>query len=264
MQSRPSLQPAAAARMARESTPPDPSAERVRLSEDELARLPASERIRYRLHAAECRFHANDNISAFVRAGEVAELKAEVQAKMQEVLRALVIDTDSDHNTQETAQRVAKMYLDEVFRGRYVPMPAVTEFPNAERLNELMIVGPITVRSACSHHMCPIFGKVWIGILPNEHSNLIGLSKYARIADWVMSRPQIQEEAVTMLANELQQRVRPDGLAIVMEADHFCMHWRGVKDTDSAMVNSVMRGAFLKDANLRREFLSLLPRKHSA
>jgi GTP cyclohydrolase I len=140
-------------------------------------------------------------------------------------------------------------------------MPQVTEFPNAERLNELMIVGPITVRSACSHHLCPIFGKVWIGLLPNEHSNLIGLSKYARICDWVMSRPQIQEEAVTMLANELQDRVRPDGLAVVMEADHFCMHWRGIKDTDSAMVNSVMRGAFLKDANLRREFLSLLPRK---
>jgi GTP cyclohydrolase I len=232
-------------------------------SEAELEQLPASERIRYRLVSEGRRFHANDNIAAFVREGEITELKAEVQAKLQEVLRALVIDTDSDHNTNETAKRVAKMYLEEVFRGRYVPMPAVTEFPNAERLNELMIVGPITVRSACSHHMCPIFGKVWIGILPNEHSNLIGLSKYARIADWIMSRPQIQEEAVTMLANELQQRVRPDGLAIVMEADHFCMHWRGVKDTDSAMVNSVMRGAFLKDANLRREFLSLLPRKNS-
>jgi GTP cyclohydrolase IA len=230
-------------------------------SEEELAKLPASERIRYRLVKAERRHHANDNISAFVREGELAELKAEVALKMQEVLRALVIDTDHDHNTRETAKRVAKMYVEEVFRGRYVPMPAVTEFPNAERLNELMIVGPITIRSACSHHMCPIFGKVWIGILPNEHSNLIGLSKYARIADWIMSRPQIQEEAVTMLANELQDRVRPDGLAIVMEADHFCMHWRGVKDTDSAMVNSVMRGAFLKDANLRREFLSLLPRK---
>ncbi len=236
---------------------------RIFRSEDELNQLPASERIRYRLVSAGRRFHANDNIAAFVRDGEITELKAEVQAKLQEVLQALVIDTESDHNTNETAKRVAKMYLEEVFRGRYVPMPAVTEFPNAERLNELMIVGPITVRSACSHHMCPIFGKVWIGILPNEHSNLIGLSKYARIADWIMSRPQIQEEAVTMLANELQQRVRPDGLAIVMEADHFCMHWRGVKDTDSAMVNSVMRGAFLKDANLRREFLSLLPRKNS-
>ncbi len=230
-------------------------------SEEELAALPASQRIRYRLVRARRRHHANDNIAAFIREGELAELKAEVAARLQDVLQALVIDTDSDHNTNETAQRVARMYLEEVFRGRYVAMPSVTEFPNVERLNELMIVGPITVRSACSHHMCPIFGKVWIGVLPNEHSNLIGLSKYARIADWIMSRPQIQEEAVTMLANELQERVRPDGLAIVMEADHFCMHWRGVKDTDSAMVNSVMRGAFLKDANLRREFLSLLPRK---
>ena len=230
-------------------------------SEEDLAKLPASERVRYRLVAAEKRFHANDNIAGFVHDGELAELKAEVQAKMHEVLRALVIDTDSDHNTQDTAKRVAKMFVEEVFRGRYVPMPAVTEFPNAERLNELMIVGPITVRSACSHHLCPIFGKVWIGLLPNEHSNLIGLSKYTRITDWIMSRPQIQEEAVTMLADELQERVRPDGLAIVMEADHFCMHWRGVKDTETAMVNSVMRGAFLKDANLRREFLSLLPRK---
>jgi GTP cyclohydrolase I len=230
-------------------------------SEAELAALPASERIRYRLVGADCRYHANDNIAAHIRDGEIDELRDEVEAKMQEVLKALVIDTDSDHNTQETARRVAKMFLTEVFRGRYVPMPAVTEFPNVERLNELMIVGPITVRSACSHHLCPIMGRVWIGILPNEHSNLIGLSKYARICDWIMSRPQIQEEAVTMLANELQSRVKPDGLALVMEADHFCMHWRGVKDDQSMMTNSVMRGSFLKDANLRREFLSLLSKK---
>ncbi len=232
-------------------------------SDEDLSRLSASERIRYRLVGADCRYHANDNISAFIEEGEMEELKAEVQAKMQEVLQALVIDTDSDHNTNETAKRVAKMFLTEVFRGRYVPMPAVTEFPNFSRLNELMIVGPVKVRSACSHHLCPIMGKVWIGILPNEHSNLIGLSKYARICDWIMSRPQIQEEAVTMLANELQDRVKPDGLAIVMEADHFCMHWRGVKDDESMMTNSVMRGAFLKDANLRREFLSLLSKKNN-
>jgi GTP cyclohydrolase I len=223
---------------------------------------PVSERIRYRLISAGCRHHANDNIAAFIQDGELEQLQNEVAAKMQEVLRALVIDTDSDHNTQETAKRVAKMYLREIFKGRYSEAPAVTEFPNAERLNELMIVGPITVRSACSHHLCPIMGKVWVGLLPNEHSNLIGLSKYARLTEWIMNRPQIQEEAVTMLANELQERVQPDGLAIVMEADHFCMHWRGVKDMDSKMTNSVMRGAFLKDPNLRREFLSLLSRKN--
>ncbi len=219
---------------------------------------PVSERIRYRLVSAGCRHHANDNIAAFIEPGELDALQAEVQARMQEVLKSLVIDTDSDHNTQETAKRVAKMFLREVFAGRYAAPPTVTEFPNASRLNELMIVGPITVRSACSHHLCPIMGKVWIGLLPNEHSNLIGLSKYARLCDWIMSRPQIQEEAVTMLANELQERVQPDGLALVMEADHFCMHWRGVKDSEAKMTNSVMRGAFLKDANLRREFLSLI------
>ena len=182
---------------------------------------------------------------------------------MQEVLRALVIDTDSDHNTNETAKRVAKMFLTEVFRGRYVPIPAVTEFPNVERLNELMIVGPITVRSACSHHLCPIIGRLWVGVMPNAHSNLIGLSKYVRLAEWIMSRPQIQEEAVTHIADLLQDKMSPDGLAIVMEADHFCMQWRGVRDMDSKMINSVMRGSFLKDPSLRREFLALVNHKKS-
>lgn len=233
-------------------------------SEEEMARLPVSERIRYRLVGAQCRYHANDNIADFIADGELEELQGEVESKMREVLRSLVIDTDSDHNTNDTAKRVAKMFLREVFKGRYEAMPSVTEFPNVSRLNELMIVGPVKVRSACSHHLCPILGRVWIGVLPNEFSNLIGLSKYARICDWIMSRPQIQEEAVIMLADELQERVKPDGLAIVMEADHFCMHWRGVKDDESMMTNSVMRGAFLKDASLRREFLSLLSKKNGS
>ena len=227
-------------------------------TEADLARLSASDRIRYRLIGANCRYHANDNIAAYIEEGELDELKTEVEAKMQEVLRSLVIDTESDHNTQETAKRVAKMFLTEVFRGRYVPMPTVTEFPNVERLNELMIVGPVKVRSACSHHLCPILGRVWIGVLPNEHSNLIGLSKYARITEWIMCRPQIQEEAVVQLADVLERKMNPDGLAIVMEADHFCMQWRGVKDMNSKMMNSVMRGSFLNDPTLRREFLSLM------
>ena len=234
---------------------------RIFRTEDELSHLSASDRIRYRLVGAQARYHANDNIAPFIRDGELDELRAEVEAKMQEVLQALVIDTESDHNTRHTARRIAKMFISEVFAGRYQPMPALTEFPNVARLNELMIIGPIKVRSACSHHLCPIMGSVWIGVLPNEHSNLIGLSKYARICHWVMTRPQIQEEAVKMLADELQEHVKPDGLAIVMEADHFCMHWRGVKDDGAMMTNSVMRGAFLKNPALRREFLSLLSKK---
>jgi GTP cyclohydrolase I len=221
---------------------------------------PVSVKIRERIKAARKRFHANDNIADFIEPGELEKILDEVTVKMQGVLDSLVIDTDNDHNTADTARRVAKMYVNEVFKGRFVPGPGITEFPNAEHLNELMIVGPITVRSACSHHFCPVIGKIWIGVLPNERTNVIGLSKYARIAEWIMNRPQIQEEAVIQLADLIQDKTQPDGLAIVMEASHFCMAWRGVKDMDSKMINSVMRGAFLKDPNLRREFLSLIHR----
>jgi GTP cyclohydrolase I len=222
---------------------------------------PVSVVIRNRLKASRKRFHANDNIADFIQPGELALLLDEVEAKMKGVLESLVIDTEADHNTNDTARRVAKMYLHEVFGGRYAGQPKITEFPNVEHLNELMIVGPITVRSACSHHFCPVMGKVWIGVMPNEHTNVIGLSKYARLADWIMSRPQIQEEAVVQLADLIQEKTQPDGLAVVMNATHYCMSWRGVKDPDSRMINSVMRGAFLKDANLRREFLSLIRRE---
>jgi GTP cyclohydrolase I len=223
--------------------------------------VPVSVKIRERIVAAKKRFHANDNIAEFIEPGELDALLDEVKGKMQGVLDSLVIDTKSDHNTGDTAKRVAKMYVQEVFRGRYVSAPPITEFPNAEHLNELMIVGPITVRSACSHHFCPVIGQIWIGVLPNEHTNVIGLSKYARLAEWVMGRPQIQEEAVVQLADLIQDKTQPDGLALVMQASHYCMGWRGVKDMDSRMINSVMRGAFLKDATLRREFLALLPKK---
>jgi GTP cyclohydrolase I len=222
---------------------------------------PVSVKIRERLVQSRKRFHANDNIAAFIEPGELEKLLDEVELKMQGVLDSLVIDTEQDHNTNNTARRVAKMYLNEVFKGRYLEAPPITEFPNAEHLNELMIVGPITVRSACSHHFCPVIGQVWIGVMPNEHTNVIGLSKYARLAEWIMGRPQIQEEAVVQLADLIQSKTQPDGLAIVMEASHYCMGWRGVKDLDSKMINSVMRGVFLKDPNLRREFLALIPKK---
>jgi GTP cyclohydrolase I len=213
-----------------------------------MADQPVSQRIRERLQAQGQRFHANDNISDFIQPGELDQLLKEVEGKMAGVLESLVIDVQHDHNTQDTARRVAKMYVNEVF----------TEFPNAEHLNELMIMGPVTVRSACSHHLCPIMGRLWIGVMPHKDSDLIGLSKYSRLSEWIMSRPQIQEEAIIQLADLLVGMVKPDGLAVVMEADHFCMHWRGVKDNASKMTNSVMRGVYLENGSLRREFLSLI------
>lgn len=223
----------------------------------------ASARIRRRLEEAGQRYFANDNISGFLEEGDMEALQDEIESAVDRLLDCMVIDTSRDHNTRDTAQRVARMYLNEVFSGRYVDAPDTTEFPNAASLNELMIVGPITVRSACSHHLCPIMGRIWIGILPNASSNLIGLSKYARLTNWIMCRPQIQEEAVVQLADNLETMITPDGIAIVMEADHCCMHWRGIKDENSQMISSIMRGQFLEDASLRREFLALIRLRQS-
>ena len=121
---------------------------------------PVSVKIRERLAAAKKRYNANDNISQFIEPGELEKLLDEVEIKMQGVLTSMVIDTETDHNTNNTARRVAKMYLNEVFKGRYVPPPAVTEFPNAEHLNELMIVGHY--RAQCL--LAPLLPGDWQGV----------------------------------------------------------------------------------------------------
>ena len=216
-----------------------------------------SVRVRQRLEAAGQRYFANDNIADFIEPGELVELEAEVASQMQKVLQSLVIDTDNDHNTRDTARRVAKMFVREVFSGRYDQEPTVTSFPNETSLNEMMIVGPITVRSACSHHLAPISGRLWIGVLPKADSELIGLSKYVRLARWIMRRPQIQEEAISQLADLLERRLRPQGLALLMQAEHSCMTWRGVEEVDSEMTNTLMRGEFMTNGALRQEFLQL-------
>jgi GTP cyclohydrolase I len=222
-----------------------------------LPRRTASGRIRQRLIAASRRFHANDNIADFIRDGELQELQDEVCEQLRGVLDALVIDVDRDHNCRDTAERVARMFITEVFAGRYSEMPQVTAFPNVVQLDELLVIGPLAVRSACSHHLCPVIGKIWVGVKPKGESALIGLSKYARLTQWIMQRPQIQEEAMVQLADLLMSEMEPDGVALVMQADHLCMQWRGVKDAGARMTNSLMRGCFLHDAALRMEFLAL-------
>ena len=201
-------------------------------------------------------FHANDNNSKYLQAGEIEHLQAEVEEKVKSLLQALVIDTENDHNTQETAKRIAKMYLKEVFAGRYDAQPKITDFPNAKSLDQVYTLGPITVRSACSHHMVPITGRCWIGILPSDR--VIGISKFVRLANWVLARPQIQEEATVQLADIIEDLIKPKGLAVVIEATHQCMTWRGVKESETKMNTSVMRGAFREESETRAEFFRLI------
>jgi GTP cyclohydrolase I len=239
--------------MKSDSTPP------AYTKTDEGVPLPVN--IRERIVAARRRFNANDNIAEFIEPGELDRLVDEVELKMRGVLESLVIDTDHDHNTQDTARRVAKMYIQEVFKGRYHSQPKIASFPNVKKLDEIYTVGPISVRSACSHHLVPILGNCWIGIKPGER--VIGLSKFSRVADWVFSRPHIQEEAVMILADEIERLCEPQGLAILVKAQHYCMKWRGVKEPQTSMVNSVVRGDFRHDPSLKAEFFELVKQQES-
>ena len=215
-----------------------------------------SARIRERIKSDGGSFLANDNISEYIKPGELIDLGVEVADRVRDLLETLVIDVENDHNTRETAERVSRMYINEVFKGRYHEQPKVTSFPNAKKLDEIYTVGPMTVRSACSHHFVPIIGNVWIGIKPG--SRVIGLSKFSRVADWVFSRPHIQEEAVMILADEIEKLCEPQGLGIIIKAEHYCMKLRGVKEPQCSMVNSVVRGDFRHDPSLKQEFFELV------
>jgi len=210
-----------------------------------------------RLKQVGAAFHANDNIAAVIKEGDLASLQAELTKRADHFLRGLVIDVDNDHNTVGTARRMAKMYLKEVFKGRYQPAPEITDFPNAKGLDEMYLTGPITVRSACSHHFVPIVGRCWIGVVPGDR--VIGLSKFNRIVEWVASRPQIQEELVMQIADYIEKQIEPRGLAVVVEATHMCMTWRGVREPmEARMTTNVMRGVFREEAAARAEFMALV------
>nr|VFK00235.1 MAG: GTP cyclohydrolase I [Candidatus Kentron sp. LFY]VFK02197.1 MAG: GTP cyclohydrolase I [Candidatus Kentron sp. LFY] len=210
------------------------------------------ERLRHR----NISFLANECIADHISHEEREQLLDEVIGKVEDLLRSLIIDVDNDHNVRNTARRIARMYLTETLKGRYYKAPSWVEFPNVKRLDEIYTLGPITVRSTCSHHFLPIQGTLWIGIVPAEH--VIGISKFNRITDWIMSRPHIQEEAVIMLADYLEKKIEPKGLAVVLRAKHFCMSWRGVKDDNTMMTNSVMRGDFLDDRGLEKRFFDII------
>lgn len=219
--------------------------------------MSTSEKIRLRLEKNGYRYFASDNIAHAIKDQyELIDLQKEVEDKIEELLGVLVIDTKNDHNTHGTAHRMAKMFINEVFHGRYKDRPEATEFPNIKALDELYTVGPITVNSACSHHLVPIQGHIWIGVMPGE--NVLGLSKFHRLTEWIMRRPHIQEEATIMLADELERIMKPQGLAVVFKAKHLCATWRGVKDADSWMTTSIMRGLMRENPIVRQEFFQLI------
>lgn len=201
-------------------------------------------------------FLANDEISHLLLPEDISNARNNVEKLMELVMEELLIDWRKDPNTQGTPKRYAKMLIDEAMRGRFTPAPRATSFPNTRALDEMYTTGPITINSMCSHHLVPIVGRAWIGVIPGKH--VIGLSKFNRIVEWVCRRPQIQEELVVQIADALESRLSsPRGLAVVVEATHMCMTWRGVEESSQAVMRTnVMRGRFLESAAARAEFFA--------
>jgi GTP cyclohydrolase I len=197
---------------------------------------------------------ANANVR---RHASLDHVQNNVERAMNQLLAALLIDTKSDANTKNTAHRVARMFVTEVFSGRFTPPPALTVFPNTKELDELVTTGPLTVRSVCSHHFCPIIGKAWIGYVPGE--SILGLSKFNRVVEWYARRGQIQEELTIQIADHLDKALNPKGIAVVIKAQHLCMTWRGVHEhPDAVMTTAVMRGVFRTKPEARAEFMGLI------
>jgi len=213
-----------------------------------------SETIKNRILQAGDSFFANHNISKHIQPGELEQLEAEVAEQFEGVLQRLVIDTNHDHNTNGTARRVAKMFVREIFGGRYQPMPRVTSFPNMG-YESLYTTGPISIRSTCAHHFQNIVGNCWVGVLPE--GEVIGLSKFNRIVHWIAQRPQIQEEMTTEIAEALKEYAKTPNVAVIVKAEHHCMTQRGVREHESDMTTAVMHGAFRTDPSLKKEFYDI-------
>jgi len=218
--------------------------------------LTASESILDYLKKSNINYFANDNISKYIDERDLPEIEAEVAEAFEGVLKALIINTEDDHNTKDTAERVAKMYVQEIFKGRYIDPPKVTAFPNVKQYDQIYMSGPMSINSTCAHHFQPITGNAYVGIFPGE--KVIGLSKFNRMVDWIASRPQIQEEMTEQIADMIEKETEAKGVAVIVKAEHFCMTARGVKEHESDMVTSVVRGIFRNDPAIKAEFFSLL------
>ena len=213
-----------------------------------------SENIKARLEQNGIRYWANDNISEYISEDEKQKLIDEAVPAFENVLQSLVIDTKTDPNSQDTARRMAKMYINEIMSGRYDPMPNPSAFPNyIENGYEGMLVVRSELKSVCSHHHQPVSGVAYIGIIAGP--KLLGLSKYTRIAQWCARRGTLQEELNVMIADQIQQTTGSEHVGVYVQATHGCCENRGIKAHSSLTQTTVLRGAFKDDPGTKKEFM---------
>ena len=212
-----------------------------------------AEQIKMKLEDAGIRYWAGDNISEVLQKGDKEQLIEEATEAFEQVLDSLVIDRNTDPNSQGTARRLAKMYFNELMSGRYDPVPKATAFPNHEDDRyEGMLVVRSELKSVCSHHHQPVTGVAYIGIIAS--AKLIGLSKYTRIAQWCARRGTLQEELANDIAREIAKATGADHLGVYIQATHGCCENRGIMAHSSLTQTTVLKGAFKNDPGTKKEF----------
>ena len=212
------------------------------------------DKIQQRLKDNNVRYWANDNISKYIEPGEKQQLIDEAVPAFENVLQSLLIDTETDPNSKDTARRMAKMYINEIMSGRYEDMPNPSAFPNyIENGYEGMLVVRSELKSVCSHHHQPVSGVAYIGIIAGP--KLLGLSKYTRIAQWCAKRGTLQEELNVMIANAIQQQTGSEHVGVYVQATHGCVENRGVMAHSSLTQTTVLRGDFKNVAGTKKEFM---------
>ena len=214
--------------------------------------MKTSDKIKQRLEIDGKQYYASDNISKYIQAGETAELIEEVEVAFEQVLQSLIIDTKNDPNSMGTAHRLAKMYINEIMGGRYLPDPRITSFPNDGQYDQLIVVRA-DIKSMCSHHHQPVSGVCYIGCLPGDE--VIGLSKYTRVAQHLSNRGHLQEELTEMIATRIQKLTKSKGVAVYIKARHGCCENRGILASNSSTQTTVVKGELKSNINLKQEFM---------
>ena len=221
-----------------------------------------SEILLERIREQGLRFHASDNVAEVFEEGDREDLIDELAPKFDDILRTLLIDTDEDPNSMDTGRRLAKMYVNELMAGRYEPMPKVTAFPNVgESKYQGMLMARAELTSMCSHHHQPVRGIAYIGLIPTD--NVIGLSKYARLAQWAARRGTLQEELTEEILNLIKKETNCDDVAVHIFATHGCMENRGVCAANSMTSTTRLSGQFYNPA-VKQEFFDSIKIQQNA
>ena len=200
--------------------------------------------------------NANDNI--YLSLEDKEKIIEQLTHKFYDILKIMKFDVDTDQQIIDTPKRIAKSWMNDLFCGCYTAKPKITVFNNEEKIDSMVFLGPIDIKSMCGHHFIPFTGSAYIAYIPND--KICGISKLARITNWFMRRPQIQEGLTKQITDYIEQTLNPKGVAVYIEAQHLCMISRGVEQSNSWMKTSELRGCFKTEPETRKEFFDMITR----